>query len=136
MRAVLGIIAAGVHDKKESTTMTISRLMPVVFALAAACAAPLHAAEAAGDAAAGRGKASMCIGCHGIGGYKTVFPEVYSVPKLGGQHAAYMVKALQEYKSGNRSHPSMRAIAAGLSDKDMADLAAYYASESMKSAAK
>ncbi len=94
----------------------------------------LHAAE--GDAAAGKGKTSMCIGCHGIGGYKTVFPEVYSVPKIGGQHAAYIVKALQEYKSGNRSHPSMRAIAASLSDKDMADLAAYYASGTMKSAAK
>jgi cytochrome c553 len=100
--------------------------------LAAASVAP--AAE--GDPAAGKKKTSMCAGCHGIGGYKTVFPEVYHVPKLGGQHAAYLVKALQEYKAGNRSHPTMRAIAAGLSDKDMADLAAYYASESMKSAAK
>ncbi|HSB48340.1 MAG TPA: cytochrome c [Burkholderiales bacterium] len=100
--------------------------------LAAASVAP--AAE--GDAAAGKKKTSMCAGCHGIGGYKTVFPEVYHVPKLGGQHAAYLVKALQEYKAGNRSHPSMRAIAAGLSDQDMADLAAYYASDSMKAAAK
>jgi cytochrome c553 len=65
-----------------------------------------------------------------------VFPEVYHVPKLGGQHAAYLVKALQEYKAGNRSHPTMRAIAAGLSDRDMTDLAAYYASDSMKAAAK
>jgi cytochrome c553 len=96
---------------------------------------PLLAAEA-GDAAAGKRKTSMCVGCHGIGGYKTVFPEVYHVPRLGGQHAAYLVKALQEYKAGNRSHPTMRAIAADLSDRDMADLAAYYASDSMKSAAK
>jgi cytochrome c553 len=105
--------------------------------LSVAIAAPLavHAADA-GDAAAGQGKVSMCIGCHGIGGYKTAFPEVYHVPKLGGQHAAYIVKALQEYKAGNRSHPSMRAIAATLSDKDMADVAAYYASDAMKSAAK
>ena len=58
------------------------------------------------------------------------------MPKLGGQHAAYLVKALQEYKAGNRSHPTMRAIAADLSDQDMADLAAYYASDSMKAAAK
>lgn len=94
----------------------------------------LQAAD--GDAAAGKGKTSMCIGCHGIGGYKTVFPEVYSVPKIGGQHAAYIVKALQEYKSGNRAHPSMRAIAAGLSDKDMADLAAYYSSAAAKTAAR
>jgi len=78
----------------------------------------------------------MCSGCHGIGGYRTVFPEVYHVPKLGGQHAAYLVKALQEYKAGSRSHPSMKAIAAGLSDQDMADLAAYYASDATKAAAK
>jgi cytochrome c553 len=116
--------------------MTVSRVISTAFALGVACAAPSHAAEAGGDAAAGRGKASMCIGCHGIGGYKTAFPEVYSVPKIGGQHAAYIVKALQEYKAGNRSHPSMRAIAASLSDRDMADLAAYYAADSMKSAAK
>lgn len=90
----------------------------------------------AGDPAAGKSKNSMCIGCHGIGGYKTVFPEVYSVPKIGGQHAAYIVKALQEYKAGNRPHPTMRAIAAGLSDKDMADLAAYYAADASRTAAK
>lgn len=91
---------------------------------------------AAGDAAAGKQKTAMCQGCHGIPGYKTAFPAVYNVPKLGGQHAAYIVKALQEYKAGNRSHPTMRAIAAGLSDKDMADLAAYYASAPSKTAAK
>ncbi len=54
----------------------------------------------------------MCIGCHGIVGWRTAFPEVYKVPKIGGQHEAYIVKALQEYRSGERSHPSMKAIAA------------------------
>jgi cytochrome c553 len=105
--------------------------------LSGAVAVPLvaHAADA-GDAVAGRSKNSMCVGCHGIDGYHTAFPEVYHVPKLGGQHAAYIVKALQEYKAGDRSHPSMRAIAAGLSDQDMADLAAYYSSDSIKSAGK
>jgi cytochrome c553 len=105
--------------------------------LSGVVAVPLaaHAADA-GDPVAGRSKNSMCVGCHGINGYHTAYPEVYHVPKLGGQHAAYIVKALQEYKAGNRSHPSMRAIAAGLSDQDMADLAAYYASDSMKSAGK
>jgi cytochrome c553 len=101
----------------------------------AAVAAPAGAAES-GDPAAGRQKNSMCAGCHGIPGYKTVFPEVYLVPKLGGQFPAYIVKALQEYKAGNRSHPTMRAIAAGLSDKDMADLAAYYGADAPKTAAK
>jgi cytochrome c553 len=115
--------------------MKISRVISAAAAISAAVAAPLHAAEAPGDATAGRGKASMCIGCHSIEYYKTVFPEVYHVPKIGGQHPAYIVKALQEYKAGNRSHPSMRAIAAGLSDKDMADLAAYFGSGPTKSAA-
>ena len=89
-----------------------------------------------GDAAAGKQKTAMCTGCHGIPGYKTAFPSVYSVPKLGGQHAAYLVKALQAYKTGERSHPSMRAIAAGLNDADMADLAAYYAGSETKTATK
>lgn len=114
--------------------MRISRVIAATIALGVVHAAPAGAAEA-GDAAAGKGKVSMCQGCHGIQGYKSSFPEVYSVPKLGGQHAGYIVKALQEYKSGNRSHPSMRAIAATLSDRDMADVAAYYASGAMTSAA-
>lgn len=94
----------------------------------------VQAAE--GDPAAGHEKNSMCAGCHGIPGYKTAFPEVYRVPKLGGQHAAYIVKALQAYKSGERHHPSMRAIAAGLTDQDMADLAAYYAPQAARTASK
>ena len=93
-------------------------------------------AYAAGDAAAGKQKTVMCAGCHGIPGYRTAFPSVYSVPKLGGQHAGYIVKALQGYKSGERSHPTMRGIAAGLSDQDMADLAAYYSAETAKTASK
>jgi cytochrome c553 len=109
-----------------------SRLFAALFF--AAAAPSLHAAE--GNAAAGAQKNSMCAGCHGIPGYKTAFPEVYSVPRIGGQHAAYIVKALQAYKSGERSHPSMRAIAATLSDQDMADLAAYYASGEAQQAAK
>ncbi|MBX9810030.1 MAG: cytochrome c [Burkholderiales bacterium] len=118
--------------------MTDMKLHPALGMMLAAAlitaAGGLHAAS--GDPVAGKQKTSMCAGCHGIGGYKTAFPEVYSVPKLGGQHASYIVKALQAYKSGERSHPSMRAIAAGLSDQDMADLAAYYAADSVKSAGK
>jgi len=84
--------------------------------------------QAAGDPKAGQLKTSMCAGCHGIAGWRTAYPTVYSVPKLGGQHADYIVAALQAYKSGDRSHPSMRGIASSLSDQDMEDLAAYYAS--------
>jgi cytochrome c553 len=51
------------------------------------------------------------------------------VPKIGGQGTAYIVKTLQDYKTGARKHPTMRGIAATLSDQDMADLAAYYAGD-------
>ena len=109
----------------------------VCSVLAIAAGAPAAAADAAsGNAEAGRHKASMCVGCHNIPGYKTAFPAVYSVPKLDRQHAAYMVSALKAYKSGGRSHPSMRAVAASLSDQDMADLAAFYAAEPAKSASR
>jgi cytochrome c553 len=93
-------------------------------------------AIADGDAAAGKQKTVLCEGCHGIPDYRTAFPAVYRVPKLGGQNPAYIVKALQGYKSCERSHPTMRAIAAGLTDQDMADLAAYYAAGDTKTAAK
>jgi cytochrome c553 len=69
---------------------------------------------------------AMCIGCHGIPGYKTAFPEVYHVPKIAGQQPAYIVSALKAYKSGERSHPSMRGIAASLTEEDMKEIAAYY----------
>jgi len=90
-------------------------------------AAASGAAFGAGDAAAGKGKTSMCAGCHGIPGYRTVYPETYQVPKLGGQHAQYIVDALKAYKAGDRKHTTMRAIAGSLSEQDMNDLAAYYA---------
>jgi len=70
---------------------------------------------------------AMCSGCHGISGYKTAFPDVYHVPKIAGQQATYLVNALKAYKSGERSHPSMRAIAATLTEEDMKKLADYYA---------
>ncbi len=111
---------------------------PVVAAfLAALLAAPVLAQAApVGDPAKGREKVQMCQGCHGIEGWRTAFPEVYKVPRLSGQQAAYLVKALQAYKSGERSHPTMKAIAASLSDKDMADLAAYYAQPATRMAGK
>ena len=110
------------------------RLAVAAFAFPAlACA---QGNPSAGDAAAGSQKTQMCVGCHGIPGWRTAFPEVYKVPKLGGQHEAYLAKALQEYRSGARSHPSMRAIATSLSDKDIADLAAYYAGAAARTASK
>jgi len=100
----------------------------LIFASLSLAGSWAAAADSPGNADNGRQKASMCVGCHNIPGYRTAFPAVYSVPKLNGQHAAYVVSALKAYKSGERKHPSMRAVAAGLSDQDMADLAAFYAS--------
>jgi cytochrome c553 len=89
---------------------------------------PMASANAAGDPVAGRQKTSMCAGCHGIPGWRTAYPSVYAVPKLGGQHAEYIIAALKAYKSGERTHPSMTGIAGSLTEQDMADLAAYYSS--------
>lgn len=80
-----------------------------------------------GDPVAGAKKNSMCIGCHGIPEYKTAFPVLYRVPKIAGQTKEYMIASLQAYKTGERNHPTMRAISVTLSDQDMADLAAFYA---------
>lgn len=103
-----------------------SSLKGVAFGLVVALSAAMSAQAADGDPQAGRQKSQMCEGCHGIAGYRTAYPVVYTVPKLGGQSAAYIVKALQDYRSGARTHPSMNSVAASLSDQDMADLAAYY----------
>lgn len=81
-----------------------------------------------GDPKAGEGKIAMCIGCHAIPGYKASFPHVHHVPMISGQSQAYLAAALEAYRKGDRSHPTMRAIAGSLSDQDIADLAAYYAS--------
>ncbi|MHB8535280.1 MAG: c-type cytochrome [Sulfuricaulis sp.] len=84
-------------------------------------------AQTTGDPAAGKEKDFMCTGCHGIPGWRNAYPD-YHVPKLGGQHAEYIVSALKAYQSGARSHATMHSIASSLSDKDMADLAAYFSS--------
>ena len=103
--------------------------MKKIFALLvlASVAQVSAAADAQGDANAAKNKVAMCIGCHGIPGYKATYPEVYRVPMLGGQSEKYIVAALNAYKKGERSHPSMVGIAKGLSDQDIADVAAYYA---------
>lgn len=113
------------------------------FVLSSALAAVLLAATSAqsqtppakgGDPEKGRLKNAMCSGCHGIEGWKSAFPVVYHVPKLGGQQPAYIVSALKQYKTGARNHATMRSIAASLSEQDMADLAAYYAAAGTASA--
>lgn len=80
------------------------------------------------DPARGAQLSSSCMGCHGSPGYRNAYPT-YHVPKLGGQHPDYIVLALQGYKSQMRPHKTMHAQAVSLSDQDMKDIAAFFASE-------
>lgn len=100
----------------------------LAFAVASA-----QAADEKGSAQAGQGKVWLCIGCHAIPEYRADYPLVYKVPMIGGQNAAYIASALTAYKKGERKHPSMRAIAASLSDQDMADIGEYYAAQTASS---
>ena len=81
-----------------------------------------------GDPVLGKQKALMCKGCHNKVGYKTAYPTVYQVPRLGGQHAEYLISALGQYRSGERTFTTMQNIASSLTDQDIADMAAYYSS--------
>ena len=101
----------------------MNKTFALLLALALTSAVPTAFAQ---DAAAGEKKAAMCIGCHGIPGYQASFPLIHKVPMISGQGGKYIVNSLAAYKKGERRHPTMRAISASLTDKDMADLAAYY----------
>jgi len=85
----------------------------------------------AGDAARGATLAYTCHGCHGIPNYKNAYP-VYNVPKLGGQHAAYLVVALKAYASQERAHATMHAHAVTMSEQDMQDMAVFLAGQELK----
>ena len=86
------------------------------------------AANAEQPGANAAAKANQCVGCHDIPGYRSVFPDVYPVPRIINQSAAYIKTALRAYRDGTRVHPSMNAIAAQLSDEDIELLADRYAS--------
>ena len=87
-----------------------------------------QAPVAKGDPIAGKIKAiAICSGCHGIVGTKTAFPEVYLVPKIGGQNADYLVAALKAYRNGDRYNETMKGLASALKESELADIAAYYA---------
>jgi cytochrome c553 len=79
------------------------------------------------DVAKGRLLSEACAGCHSIEGQRNAYPS-YRVPKLGGQHQRYLADALKAYREGARPHPTMQAQAASLSDQDIHDLAAFFAS--------
>ncbi len=81
---------------------------------------------AAGDAAAGQALAATCQACHGPTGNESLDP---SYPKLAGQYPDYLAKALGDYRSGARANPVMAGFAAALTDRQIADLAAWFASQ-------
>jgi len=95
------------------------------------CALTMSAASGlalAGDAAAGKAKAGTCVGCHGATGVSAV--PMY--PNLAGQKEQYLVTQLKAFKAGSRKNATMNAMVAALSEGDMADLAAYFSSQSCK----
>lgn len=83
--------------------------------------------HAAGDVAAGKEKSATCMACHGADGNS--FNPTW--PKLAGQHASYLDTQLKAFKTGVRNDPLMSSQAAALSEQDMADLAAYFASNTI-----
>jgi len=107
----------------------MNKLLPLLSLLLVTCVTAFSASakELTGDVNVGEKKIALCIGCHGIKGYQSSFPEVYKVPMISGQGARYIVSALGAYKNGERKHPTMRGVASGMDDQDIADVAAYYA---------
>jgi cytochrome c553 len=99
-----------------------------LLALSLTATLPLVARADGGDAARGAKLAYTCYGCHGIPDYRNAYPT-YHVPRIGGQHEAYLVAALGEYKAGTRPHPTMKGQAGSLSDQDIRDLAAFFSTK-------
>jgi cytochrome c553 len=120
-----GLVRLGVLVVEAAMKTSLTLIFGAVYALATMT---VHAqtSTSSGDATRGEKQAAMCIGCHGIAGYKASFPEVYRAPKIAGQNVGALFNALDAYKTGQRKHPSMRAVAQSLTTQDMQDLAAYY----------
>jgi cytochrome c553 len=120
----------------------MNRLFTALFGFGVACVTGLAQAAAAQPSAPGQqqaapgaradagleAKVAMCMGCHNIRGYQASFPEVHRVPMIAGQSAKYIAAALNAYRTGDRKHPTMRGIAASLTDQDVTAIAAYYES--------
>jgi cytochrome c553 len=105
--------------------------MSLVCAVLASAAVRAQSPPLKGNPERGKQISYTCLGCHGIKGYRNAYPN-YEVPKLEGQHPEYLLAALQEYKSGERSHTTMHAQASSLSDQDMADIAVYFAGKPLE----
>ena len=99
-----------------------------IGAILLAVSSLMSSALLAGNPEAGKSKSALCAGCHGVDGNSATG----TWPSLAGQHVTYLVKQLQDFKSGNRADPVMQGMASTLSDPDMEDIAAFYASQKMK----
>ena len=104
----------------ERSTMTMIRMLLSVGTISLLA---ISVAHAAGDPAAGKAKAAACAACHGANG-QGVPPN----PALVDKSEDDMFQAMKDYKSGKRANAVMKGMTAGLSDQDMSNLAAYYAS--------
>lgn len=119
-------LCRGLELPKKQVITNMKIVAGVAMALLA-IALLTQPAFAEGDVAAGKELGYTCLGCHGIEGYRNAYPS-YRVPKLGGQKAGYIEIALQGYRAGTRQHPTMAGQANSLTDKDIADISAYFAS--------
>ncbi len=109
---------------KKSKGQYGDRLPYLFVLLAVAALAAANSVQAAGDPAAGREKAKVCRTCHGMDG----IGKLLNVPNIGGESDFYLTKQLKAFRAGKRPDEQMAIIARDLSDQDIADLAAYYAS--------
>lgn len=119
LKKCLSTIERSQNMKKTIFSFVICLIPALAFAQAPA---------ANGDPVAGKIKAvAICSGCHGVVGTQTAYPEVYKVPKIGGQNADYLVAALKAYRSGDRYNQTMKGLASALKESELVDIAAYYA---------
>ncbi len=111
------------HEIVNTTTLGVTyETSNFSYCISLILAASVNVAFAGGDAAAGKTKAATCAGCHGTKGISAV----PNYPNLAGQKEAYIVKQLKAFKAKTRTDPTMNAMAAPLSDADMANVAAYF----------
>ena len=106
-------------------TLVITKIKTAVAVISLLSLSAL--AQAEGNAEDGVTIGSSCLGCHGIEGYRNAYPS-FRVPRLGGQKESYLVDALKGYRDGARPHTTMTAQASSMTDQQIEDVAAYFAS--------
>jgi cytochrome c553 len=99
--------------------------MRTLLSLAAALLLVHGSTLAAGDIDAGKAKSAPCAACHGADGNS----PTTAFPIIAGQYQDYLIRAMEDYKTGKRNNPIMAGFAAAMDDQDRADLAAYFASQ-------